>query len=68
MAKIISSKTRRQPKKVGDVEVISGNAREMGGFKHFRVGHELARPTTLVDGTEAYVTPNGRKFKVTKIQ
>lgn len=67
MAKIISSKTRRQPKKVGGVNVHSGNAREMGGFKHFRHGNEIARPVTLADGTEVFQTPTGKQFTIKKM-
>lgn len=67
MAKIITSKTRRQPKKVGDVTILHGNAAEMGGFKHFRAGHELARPVKDNDGNQVYETPTGKKFKLTKM-
>lgn len=67
VAKIISSKNRRQPKRVGDVDVHSGNARELNGFKHFRVGNELAVPTTLADGTEVFQTPTGKQYKIKKM-
>lgn len=62
MAKAVTSKSRRQPKKVGDVVVKHGNAAEMGGFGHFRVGNEIARPTRLPDGTQVYSTPSGKTF------
>lgn len=67
MAKIISSKTRRQPKQVGDVVVHSGNARELNSFKHFRVGNELARPVTLPNGTKVFETPTGKQFTIKKM-
>jgi hypothetical protein len=67
MAKIITSKSRRQPKQMGDVRLMSGNAHEMGGFKHFRVGHEIARPVTLADGTQVFQTPTGRSFTIKKM-
>lgn len=52
---------------MGNVAVLKGNAAEMGGFSHFRVGHELARPVTLPDGQQAFVTPRGRTFIVKKM-
>lgn len=67
MAKIITSKSRREPKQMGDVRVLSGNAPQMGGFKHFRVGHEIARPVTLADGTQVYQTPTGKSYVIKKM-
>ena len=64
MAKVITSKSRRVPKQVGDVVVKHGNAAEMGGFKHMRIGHELARPTRTADGTQVYSTPSGKQFTI----
>lgn len=52
---------------VGNVAVLKGNAAEMGGFNHFRVGHEIARPTTLADGQQAFQTPTGRTFVIKKL-
>lgn len=67
MAKTLTSKSRRQPKVVGDVNVHHGNAVEMGGFQHVRAGHEIARPTVLTTGEKALVTPSGRTFRTRKI-
>lgn len=39
----------------------------MGGFGHFRIGHEIARPRILADGRKVYATPTGRTFTVTKL-
>lgn len=67
MAKIITSKSRRAPVRVGNVDVHYGNAPQMGGFKHFRAGYELAKPTTLADGREGFVTPTGKTFTIKKM-
>jgi hypothetical protein len=67
MARIITSKSRRQPKQMGNVKLHSGNAAEMGGFKHFRAGHEIARPVTLPDGTQVFQTPSGKQFTIKKM-
>lgn len=67
MAKIITSKTRKQPKKLGDVTVHHGNAVEMGGFKHMRMGHEIAKPTTAADGSQVFQTPTGKQFITKKM-
>jgi hypothetical protein len=64
VAKVISSKNRKQPKQMGDVRLMHGNAAEMGGFKHMRIGHELARPTLTADGTKVYQTPTGKQFVI----
>lgn len=52
---------------MGKVLLHSGNASEMGGFKHFRAGHEIARPVTLPNGQQVFETPTGRKFLVKKM-
>lgn len=52
---------------MGDVLVHSGNAPEMGGFKHFRAGNELAKPVYLSDGQRIYQTPTGRQFTIKKM-
>lgn len=67
MAKVLTSKSRREPKRLGDVTVHHGNAAEMGGFKHFRVGHEIARPVTDSGGNQVYKTPTGKTFKIKKM-
>ena len=67
MARIVRSKSRREPRKVGQTNVHYGNAPEMGGFKHFTVGHEIARPTTTVDGQQVYSTPTGKQFTIRKM-
>lgn len=67
MSKIITSKSRRAPTQMGNVVVKHGNAVQMGGFKHFRAGHELARPVTLPNGTQAFQTPTGKTYKITKM-
>lgn len=67
MGKIISSKSRRQPRQVGDVNVHHGNAADMNGFKHFRAGHEIAKPVKTDDGSEVFETPTGKKFRITKM-
>jgi hypothetical protein len=67
LAKIITSKSRRTPKKVGDVVVHHGNATEMGGFKHFRAGHEIAKPVNTADGDQVFQTPTGKQFKIKKM-
>lgn len=53
--------------RVGNVDVHYGNAPQMGGFKHFRAGYELAKPTTLADGREGFVTPTGKTFTIKKM-
>lgn len=67
MARIVTSKSRRAPKQLGDVNVHYGNAVEMGGFKHFRVGSEIARPSTTADGKQVFTTPSGKQFTLKKI-
>jgi len=67
MAKIITSKSRRAPKQMGNVVLHSGNAAAMGGFKHFRAGHEIARPVILADGTQVFQTPSGKQYTITKM-
>lgn len=67
MAKIITSKSRRAPKQMGNVVLHAGNAAEMGGFKHFRHGNEIARPVILADGTKVYQTPSGKQFIIKKM-
>jgi hypothetical protein len=64
MARVITSKSRKVPKQMGDVVLKHGNAAEMGGFKHFRVGHELARPVLTADGTKVYSTPSGKQYVI----
>lgn len=67
MAKIISSKNRKAPKQVGNVTVHHGNATQMGGFKHFRHGHELAKPGVDSSGEQVFTTPTGKQFKIKKM-
>jgi hypothetical protein len=67
VARIITSRSRRQPKQLGNVTVHHGNASEMGGFDHFRAGHEIARPVTLVNGQKVFMTPNGKQFIIRKL-
>jgi hypothetical protein len=52
---------------VGNVTVHKGNAADMGGFKHMRMGYELARPTVLPDGTQAFTTPTGKTYTLKKM-
>jgi hypothetical protein len=65
MARI--ARGRKQPTKVGNTLVKSGNASKLGGFKHFRVGHELAVPVRGNDGSTVYRTKNGRQFRIKKM-
>jgi hypothetical protein len=67
LARIITSKTRRAPQRLGNVQVHSGNAAQMGGFKHFRHGNEIARPVYLADGKQVYETPTGKQFTIKKM-
>lgn len=67
MGKIISSKSRRPRVQMGDVVSVRGDAPQMGGFQHVRVGHEIARPVVLADGTKVLQTPNGRQFRVKRL-
>ena len=67
MARILTSRSRRQVKRVGNVNVIHGNAANLGGFKHFRAGHELAVPVTLSDGRRVFRTATGKTFTITKM-
>lgn len=64
MARVITSKSRKPPKQVGDVIVKHGNAGELRDFKHFRVGHELATKSNLADGTQVYRTPSGKTYQI----
>lgn len=64
---IITTKSRRQPKQVGNVNVMHGNAAQYGGFRHFRAGHELAVPATTADGEKIYRTQTGKTFRVKKM-
>ena len=67
MSKIITSKTRRPRTQMGSVTSVSGNAPQMGGFKHFRAGHEIARPVVLPDGTRVFQTPTGKQFTMRRM-
>lgn len=67
MARILTSRSRRQVKRVGDVNVISGNAGQLNTFKHFRAGHELAVPATLADGKKVFRTPTGKTFIISRM-
>jgi hypothetical protein len=52
---------------MGNVVSVSGNAPQMNGFKHFRAGHEIARPVILPSGEQVFQTPTGKMFKVTRM-
>lgn len=67
MARILTSRSRRPVHKVGSVSVHHGNAVQLGGFKHFRSGHEMAIPANLPDGTAVYRTPTGKTFIIRKM-
>ena len=67
MARILTSRSRRPLRKVGGVNVKSGNAVQYGGFKHFRAGHELATPTYDAQGNPIYRTPTGKTYTIKKM-
>jgi hypothetical protein len=52
---------------MGNVQLKHGNAHQMGGFKHMRMGHEIARPVALADGTQVYQTPTGKQYTIKKM-
>jgi hypothetical protein len=52
---------------MGDVTSVAGNAPQMGGFQHFRVGSEIARPVILTDGTKVFQTPSGKQFRTKRL-
>ena len=67
MARVLTSRSRRPVRRLGGVNVLHGNAVAMGGFKHFRAGHELAIPSTLPDGQKVYRTPTGKTFTIKRM-
>ena len=67
MAKLITSKSRRLVREVHGVQVLHGNAAQLGTFKHFRMGHELAVPTYDTNGQQVFRTPTGKTYTVRKL-
>ena len=67
MARVLTSRSRRAVRSVGGVNVLRGNAAQVGSFKHFRAGHELALPAYDVNGKRIYRTPTGKTFVIKKM-
>lgn len=64
MAKVTVTKQRTM---VGNVTVESRGGVQTEDTKQYRIGHEVALPVTLPDGTKIHQTRSGRKFKTRKI-